>query len=443
MTPRVLAWITCCSYVLAAQPLYAQVYRVIDLGSLEPGNSGNPSPAIPADIDSTGRVVGRAPGEPGDRAFLWKLGAISDLGSIDPRYVAAAGGINDTGVVAGWSTVESQIVHAVVWAGNQLVDLGTLGGQSSEAVAINRQNWVVGWSHREDQLERGFLYRNNQMIDIGTLPGGFESGATAIDSFGRVAGWSQNSSGRRVAIIWENNLMATIGTLPGARDSFAEAMNDRDQIVGSSDMRAFLFEGDFTGGTMTELPGLGGNRSFANDINNDGVIVGTADVPGMGLQPCIWIEGQIHDLNDLIAPYSGWTVTSPRAINDAGYIAALALRDTNERGVLLAPTPIHLSPPSPGRAGEVNTFTASGATPGSAVRLIYGTQRGFSHPAGCPAAIVDMKQSFAVATATADQNGEVVFELPVPGAVRGRIFILQLVEPQSCFTSQPVTAVFQ
>ena len=421
----------------------AQSYRVIDLGSRDSG--GTPVPSLSTGLDSFGRVAGSARGDGGERAFVWDLGTLG-VENETLGFTSDTGGnaISDHGVLVGWAEVDNpSFNHAVAWIGGRIFDLGTLGGIASEALAINRNDWIVGWANNGDELSHGFVYHNSHMNDIGTLPGGSESGAGAINSFGRVAGWSRDANGRHNAIIWENDLMLSLGTLPGDRDSFATGMNDYDQVVGTSDQHAFLFEGDFTGGTMTPLPTFGGERSSALDINNSGVIVGTAEPAQGGLQACIWIDRQPVDLNQLIAPQSGWTINTPRAINESGYISALATRDGMERGVLLVPTPMHMDPPTPARTGQVNTFVATGATPGAQVRLLYGTQSGFSHPPGCPTAIVEMAQSLGAATTVADQDGVATFDLFVPYLARGRIFIVQMIEPAECSLSQPLRMTFR
>ncbi|MCC6907091.1 MAG: hypothetical protein IT430_04045 [Phycisphaerales bacterium] len=430
---------TCCVLGTTALAAAQSSYRVIDVGTLYPSRRDF---TVTYDINSFGQAVGES-GTGVNAPVLWNLGVLSELPRIDSREDAAAAAMNDHGTIVGWSNFNSSTPLAAVWVNQQVYSIGTLGGARSQALGVNRNDVVVGWAETSDRLEHGFVLRDQQMIDIGTLPGGFESGAADVDSFGRVCGWATDANGWHHAIIWENGLMASLGMLPGARDSFAEAMNDHDQVVGSSDNEAFLFEGDFTGGTMSPLPSLGGKRSYALDINNNGVIVGNADPPGNGLRPCIWIDRQPYDLNDFITPSSGWEITSARAINDSGYIAGAAKRDETERAVVLVPTPLHLSPPTPGIAGQMNTIVATGATPGAQVRLLYGTQLGYSHPAGCPTAIVEMRQSSTAGSTVADQDGVVTLQLMVPPAARGRIFIIQMIEPTGCALSQPLITTFR
>lgn len=45
--------------------------------------------------------------------------------------------VNERGEVVGTSTGPELITRAVLWRNGQMIDLGTLGGDYSEAVAVN------------------------------------------------------------------------------------------------------------------------------------------------------------------------------------------------------------------------------------------------------------------------------------------------------------------
>ncbi len=137
----------------------------------------------------------------------------------------------------------------------------------------------------------------------------------------------------------------------------ATAINASNQIVGHNQpwtcpcpSHAFLWEG----GVTTALPTLGGEASYAYDINNSGKIVGTAqtsagdaravlwdggsitELAGPSFipaainnfnqvilnagRPYLWENGLLTDLNDAIDPASGWDLDSVTDINDDGWI---------------------------------------------------------------------------------------------------------------------------
>lgn len=122
---------------------------------------GSWTPTFAEGINNSGQIVGQNSDEAISlvgHATSWKNGVATDLGSLgggaDVRdFGSAAKGVNDRGVIVGWSTTEGVSfagtpVHAVLWNGTgTLRDLGTLPGDtSSEALKINLFGQVIGTS---------------------------------------------------------------------------------------------------------------------------------------------------------------------------------------------------------------------------------------------------------------------------------------------------------
>lgn len=81
---------------------------------------------------------------------------------------------------------------------------------------------------------------------------------------------------------------------------------------------------------------LGGSSSAARDISNTGTIVGGALTSGDVSHHAFLIEdGVMHDLNDLLAPGSGWELVQGLGVNDAGDVIAIGHRDGVDEVVLL------------------------------------------------------------------------------------------------------------
>ena len=57
----------------------------------------------------------------------------------------------------------------------QVVDLGTLGGATSEAHGINNRGEVVGWAQDAGGHTQAFQWQYGSMTGLGFLPGGSNS----------------------------------------------------------------------------------------------------------------------------------------------------------------------------------------------------------------------------------------------------------------------------
>ena len=128
-----------------------------------------------------------------------------------------------------------------------------------------------------------------------------------------------------------------LGTLGGA-DSAAVAINNAGEAVGVADLasggsHAFLFDG-----TMHDLGSLGGGNSSAAGLNDLGQVVGSSTVAGAN-HAFLYSGGAMVDLNSLIAPTTGWTLSTANAINDLGQITGTGIFDGQERAYVLSPVP--------------------------------------------------------------------------------------------------------
>jgi probable HAF family extracellular repeat protein len=250
----------------------APVVSIHDLGTL--GGAVNQAKAV----NGLGQVVGTGRDRLGrSRAFLWHedLG-IADLSPFTGVH-CSANDVNERGEIVGGGDTGFGDFHAYLLSEGVSFDLGTLGGNESEALAINRVSQVAGHSRvRSEPVKHAFCVAEpGRMIDLGTL-GGATSVAHALNDAGDVVGVAETGAGQAHAFLWTaadgmRDLSSREGGIAGAA-SVALGINNRREIVGGSG-HAFLWT-ERTG--SVDLGTLGGRTSCANDVNDGGYIVGVS-----------------------------------------------------------------------------------------------------------------------------------------------------------------------
>ena len=279
------------AFELQAFSWRAGTFNVLGTFSSSPYAAGDASA-----VNDNGVVVGQTSSasdtEP-SHAFRYSGGVLTDLGAgFGPGVGSSASDVNDSGVVVGSrSGPQSGPTQAVVWRDGHVIELGTFGGQAGQygddsyASAVNESGQVVGAARTPEDGLHAFLWDGGALQDLGTLGGTTEAtAATDINDRGVVVGESQNRAGEVHAVRWRNGNARDLGTL-GGNSSTATAVNNPGQVVGSSridtignDNRAFLWQDGEMVDLNDRVPDLpaGVVLHTASDINNQGVIVGSA-----------------------------------------------------------------------------------------------------------------------------------------------------------------------
>lgn len=292
-------------------------YRAVLLGSSAAGNT------YAASINEAGVVVGSS----GERAFIYKDGVMTDLGTLGGDKSAATC-INNQDQVVGWSETTSGDMHAFLFEGGLMKDLGTLGGQKSQATAINDSGWVVGWADTDAPgISRAFLYKDGAMTNLGAYQDGPASWATDINNHGDIIGTTMSVQGAAMAAVFKDGQVlrfATNFSWPTWGTVHTAQLNEQGHSVGLRDhvnhtLHAYVCQGLDVDGV--ELPTLGGSNSNAIGINNSDMIVGNSQVTGNAEDHAFLIKsGRIYDLSPYLVKAGCGGNSGANGINDAGWI---------------------------------------------------------------------------------------------------------------------------
>jgi probable HAF family extracellular repeat protein len=204
-------------------------------------------------------------------------------------------------------TVSLATVGAAVAQTYTLIELGTLGGSTSTANAINNANQIVGWSVTAEGATHPFLWSAGVLSDLGSL--GSNGFAYGINGSGQVAGYSSTPNplwpgcgkigycpeATDQATLWSNGTITGLGTF-GGPDSHAYGINDAGQVVGTAgvlitDSGFELTDGFlYFAGTMSDL-----GTFVPSSINDAATIAGSS--PGNPFSvPTLWSAGTVTTL---------------------------------------------------------------------------------------------------------------------------------------------------
>jgi probable HAF family extracellular repeat protein len=250
-----------------------------------------------------------------------------DLGTLGGSS-AIARAVNDAGQVVGCSQTTSGRWQAFVWSDGTMRPLGS-GTETSCAWAINNSGTIAGVTGEIVDGDHVVAWNSKgESIDLGASPCCWESvGFVAVTDAGDIVGGGTDEGHSFASAIWQNGVKRDIPSpLPNAGYSAARAVNNRAQVVGYSAIasyvgthieHAFIWEdgktrdlGLLDDRPCPDEPARSCTDAFAIDINTNGVVVGVNQDASHNYRGVRWMSGTVDVLGS-------W---QPVAINDAGDI---------------------------------------------------------------------------------------------------------------------------
>ncbi len=431
----------------SAQEIRYALFRLPPLTPMDPHSSPNA-------VNSLGQVSGAANTFTSDlHATMWNGTDVLDLGAFGGDN-SSAHGINDLGEAVGWSGRGPSDGRAFLWRDNQLNDLGALGGPYSAAFGINNLTQVVGWAGNDRGSNDAFIWEQGEMRALPGLPGGDGAIAYDINEGGQVVGMAADDRGSQWTALWDNDQLTVLPNL-GRNPSVALAINDNGQAIGQSENSSLKTRAAaWVNGQVFDLHRNGlGEHSSAWGINNLGQVVGWVGAPPTAAKGFIWTQGAGMQILDPMVPprlRENWKITFARDINDAGQIAAQGVvqgRPLTLYAFLLSPvqSTMELAAPSPGSAGETNTLTVTNATPAARVTFLYSRFGGGQSIPGCDLQqnALQLDSPTVIGAAIADASGVATITRTVPPIARNQTILFQAVVQNECAISQLVVHRFE
>jgi probable HAF family extracellular repeat protein len=275
--------------------------------------------SAPYGVDNSGAVSGTSTTTDNKtRAFLWKNGTMTDLGTY---FSTTSWGYksNPAGQVTVYSL--SGASPGTYLYSNGLMKFITSG----VGYGINAAGNVVGG------FGGAFLYKDGVLTDLGTFSRGTAT-ARAINNAGTIVGYASDTNGASVrGFIWKNGGVTQIQPMAGD-SSIAIDINDAGDVMGLTSIAAdpntwhvFIWKN----GVMTDTGISALNRDIPSNgysINNSGhvltpggVFINNVFTPVAAMLPPEWAQGYRADTNTF------WYFPALTGMNDAGQLTGSVL----------------------------------------------------------------------------------------------------------------------
>jgi probable HAF family extracellular repeat protein len=300
-------------------------------------------------------------------AFALPSYSFTDVGTLGGTSVNAEA-VNANGLVAGTASLPAGGVSPFSSnnGSTSAIGPGAFTGDSG-AFGINDSGQIVGFG-RFGGSSKAFLYSNGTVQNLGTFNNAFGfSVAYDINNSGQIVGETSGLTRGR-AFIYENGAMRGLGTLGGGT-SIAWAINDQGTVTGFASLangqqHAFRYSGS----TMVGLGTLGGDFSQGTAISESGIIVGSSNTSSGDFRAFIYQNGAMQQLQGL-----GGVTESALGVNDSGYVVGSSRNASNietaffhSNGVTTDLNTLVVDLPSGWRLSRANAISNSGYITGYA-----------------------------------------------------------------------------
>lgn len=309
-------------------------YSAVDLGAPEGFDN-----VIPIALNNNGVAVVSASSADASGIFICENGTFTAVG--EPDEEAFAAGINDSNQVAGWVTgasdgsVDAPDVPVLLTTDGQVAMPGEQIDGRVFAVASDGRAVGEAMVDKSVAAPRAVVWDNQEVAELKGTPDDGSSAAQDLNALGQIVGWigAEDGSQRRAVLFSLEEDPVELGTLGGSQ-SEAVAVSEQGMVVGNSTtsdeqtglsgngVNAF----SWVDGALTALQTLDNQAwSMAADVNSYGLVAGSVGLSAPATASAattaiVWAPDAVLDLNQILQPVEGLTLTSAVAINELGQV---------------------------------------------------------------------------------------------------------------------------
>ncbi|WP_435019355.1 hypothetical protein TA3x_001252 [Tundrisphaera sp. TA3] len=297
----------------------AGLYHVTNLGTTRGTKLNDAGQVIATEWDGSIPVFGPDGATVDSRHVATRYtGYGPDAGKVE-RFgdSAAAVGLNNAGQTVLWENGALSLTD-----GRTSIPIGP-----GRAVAVNDSGQVLGndFIAPDGTRASSAIWQAGRVTPLAAMANAAGSDVMAINNAGQALGYSYFADGMVRSHLWDQGVIRDVGSLGGR--TYANGLNESGVVVGGSEVYRNQFHAFVSrNGVMTDLGILpGGGNSYAIAIGDAGDIVGTAAIKDFGpMHGFLFRDGRMIDLNTLIAEDLGLTITSAIDINASGQILGFA-----------------------------------------------------------------------------------------------------------------------